>query len=97
MKGFLILIVSMFFLTSCGGYKTGVLEKESAGYLKFIGNITNASVEIDQSIQFAINPETELYKLNPGKYTVKVYRSDNLVVERIIIIQSQNTVEVEVP
>jgi hypothetical protein len=97
MKGFLILIVSIFLFISCGGYKTGVLEKESSGFIKFKGNITNASVEIGESIQFTINPETELYKLNPGKYTIKIYRNNNLVIERIIIIQSQNTVEVEVP
>jgi len=97
MKRFLILIASVILFTSCGGYNYGVLEKESAGYIKFLGNITNASVEIDESIQFNINPETELYKLTPGKYNLKVYRNNNLVVERIIIIQSQNTIEVEVP
>ena len=97
MKEFLILIVSIILFTSCGGYNSGVLEKESTGYIKFLGNITNASVEIDQSIQFNINPEIDLYKLTPGTHTVKVYREGNLIVERIIIIQSQNTIEVEVP
>ena len=97
MKEFLILIVSVILFTSCGGHNSGVLEKESAGYLKFLGNITNASVEIDQSTQFNINPETDLYKLTPGKHTLKVYINSKLIVERIIIIQSQNTIEVEVP
>lgn len=97
MKEFLALLVFTILFSSCGGYNTGVMEKESAGYIKFLGNISNASVEIDQSSQFNINPETDLYKLNPGKHIVKVYRNNNLVVERIIIIQSQNTIEVEVP
>ncbi|MBK7629185.1 MAG: hypothetical protein IPJ23_00275 [Ignavibacteriales bacterium] len=97
MRRFVIIIFSILFLTSCGGYKTGVLEKESSGYIKFIGNTLNASVEIGESINFSINPETNLYKLNPGKYTVRVYRDNNLVVERILIIQSQNTIELEVP
>jgi len=97
MKEFLIVIVSVILFTSCGGYSSGVLEKESTGYIKFLGNITNASVEIDQSTQFNIIPETDLYKLTPGKHTVKVYRDNNLIVERIIIIQSNNTIEVEVP
>ena len=97
MKEFIILFISIIFFTSCGGYNTGVLEKESAGYIKFTGNTSNAFVEIGDSIEFSINPETDLYKLKPGKYTVKVYRDDNLVVERILIIQSQNTIELEVP
>jgi hypothetical protein len=97
MKELLILIVTVTLFTACGGYNSSVLEKESAGYIKFIGNKTNASVEIDQSIQFNINPETDLYKLTPGKHIVKIYRDNNLIVERIIIIQSQNTIEVEVP
>ena len=97
MRGFLILIVSIILFTSCGGYKSEVLEKESAGYIKFLGNIINTSVEIDQSTQFNINPEIELYKLTPGKHTIKIYRNNNLLVERIIIIQSQNTIELEVP
>jgi hypothetical protein len=97
MKEFLILLVSVILLSSCGGYNSGVLEKESAGYIKFLGNVTNASVEIDQSPQFNINPETDLYKISSGKHVVKVYKNNKLVVERIVIIQSQNTFEVEVP
>lgn len=97
MKEVILLFISIALFTSCGGYNTGVLEKESAGYIKFTGNISNAFVEIGDSIEFSINPETDLYKLKPGKYTVKVYRDDELVVERILIIQSQNTIELEVP
>lgn len=97
MKIFMILFFSITIFTSCGGYKTGVLEKESSGFLKFIGNTTNVSVEVGESIKFTLKPETELYKLTPGKHTVKVYRNNNLVVERVIIIQAGNTIELEVP
>ena len=97
MRNLVIIIFSILFLTSCGGYKTGVLEKESSGYIKFTGNTLNASVEIGESIKFSINPETDLYKLSPGKYYVKVYRDNNLIVDRVLIIQSQNTIELEVP
>lgn len=97
MRNFAVLFFSVILFTHCGGYKTGVLEKDSSGFIKFIGNTTNASVEIGETISFSINPETDIYKLKPGKYTVKVYRDNNLVVERILIIQSQNTIELEVP
>jgi len=85
MRNLVIIIFSILFLTSCGGYKTGVLEKESSGYIKFTGNTLNASVEIGESIKFSINPETDLY------------RDNNLIVDRVLIIQSQNTIELEVP
>lgn len=97
MKSILVLFISTILFTSCGGYKSGVLQKESEGYLKFVGNITNVTVEVGDSITFSLNPETELYKLNPGKYTVKVFRDNVLKVERILIIQSGNTIEVEIP
>jgi hypothetical protein len=93
----MLLFFSIIILTSCGGYKTGVLEKESSGFIKFIGNITDVTVEVGESIQFTINPQTELYKLTPGKHTVKVYRNNNLVIERIVIIQTGNTIELEIP
>ena len=97
MKTFAIFIFSLFLFTSCGGYKTGVLETERDGFIKFIGNTTNVTVEIGESINFSLNPETNLYKLKPGKYNIRIYRDNNLVVERILIIQSQNTIELEVP
>ena len=97
MKIFILLIIPVLLFVSCGGYKTGVLEKENSGFIKFTGNTANAVVEIEDLIEFTINPETELYKLKPGKYTVRVFRGDNLLVERIIIIQAPNIIELEIP
>lgn len=97
MKKLLIIIISLSFITACGGYKTGVLEKETDGYIQFLGNTANAFVQIGDSVEFYINPETDLYKLKPGQYLVKVYKNDKLVIERTLIIQSQNTIELEVP
>ncbi len=97
MKNFFIILLTLFFVNACGGYKTGVLEKESNGFIKFLGNQSNVSVEVGESIRFNLNPETELYKLTPGKYLVKIFRNESLIVERTIIIQPGNTIEMELP
>jgi hypothetical protein len=97
MKLKIIFIFTAIILTSCGGYNTGVLQKDHKGFIKFTGNTSSVSVEINSGSKFALDPETETYELYPGQYNVKVYRNNNLVVDRIIIIESETTYEIEVP
>ena len=92
-----IILVLVFILTSCGGYNTGVTQKDYKGYIKFTGNVAGVSVEINSGSQFELNPEIERYELKPGQYKVKVFRGENVIVDRTIIIDAQTTYEVEVP
>jgi len=92
-----IILTAVFILISCGGYNTGVTQKDYKGYIKFTGNIAGTSVEINSKSKFDLNPEIERYELNPGQYNVKVYRGENVIVERTIIIDAQTTYEVDVP
>jgi hypothetical protein len=93
----IIFLLTAIILISCGGYNTGVLQKDHKGFIKFTGNTTNVSVEINSESKFELDPETELYELYPGQYNIKVYRNNNLVVDRIIIIEGETTYEIEVP
>jgi outer membrane usher protein FimD/PapC len=92
-----IILVTIFILVSCGGYNTGVTQKENKGFIKFTGNTNGVSVEINSESKFDLNPEIERYELKPGQYNLKVYRNDDLIVNRTIIIDSQTTYEIEVP
>jgi outer membrane usher protein FimD/PapC len=92
-----IILVAIFILVSCGGYNTGVTLKDNKGYIHFTGNLSGASVEINSETKFDLNTEIEQYELNPGQYNVKVYRNNNIVVDRTIIVDSQTTYEIEVP
>jgi hypothetical protein len=93
----IIILVAALILTSCGGYNTGVVQKDHKGFIKFTGNTTGVSVEINSESKFELDPETEVYELYPGQYNVKVYRNNNLVVDRTIIIEGETTYEIEVP
>jgi hypothetical protein len=95
-KNILILLLSIF-LFSCGGYNSGIIVKDSKGYLKFMGNTDGISVSIDDAPAFKLERDVELYELNPGNYNIKVYRDDIVVVNRTIIVDQQTTYEIEVP
>jgi len=110
MKNFIFLMVGALLIASCG-YKEGVIQKSDRSFLKFTGNIGNASVHIDGGEPFVlkkyvINPQGEkekvyhdnkLYQVTTGKHTVKVYRGNNLIVKRILILDNNVIKEVYIP
>ena len=109
MKKALFLFFGMIFLFACG-YKEGIVQKAENSYLKFSGNWENASVQIDDMESFilkrTVNPEdterrypddNKLYQIAPGKHSLKVYREGNLVINRIVFLENQATMEVIIP
>jgi hypothetical protein len=38
-----------------------------------------------------------LYEVKPGRHAVKVYRNNELVVDRTVIVDNQTTFEVDIP
>lgn len=93
----IIAFVAAMILTSCGGYNTGIIKKDHKGFIKFTGNTMGVLVEINSESKFKLDPEVEVYELNPGQYNVKIYRDVNIIVDRTIIIDSETTYEIDVP
>jgi hypothetical protein len=95
------LIAVTFFLSlilsSCGGYNTGILQKSDKGFIKFSGNTVGMSISLDDGVRFTKDEKVDLIELKPGKHTIKVFRDETLMVNRIIIVENQNTIEIEVP
>jgi hypothetical protein len=95
------LFVAAFFLSiilsACGGYNTGTLQKSEKGFIKFSGNTLGMTISLDEGERFTKDEKIDLIEIKPGKHNVKVYRNESLMVNRIIIVESQNTVEIEVP
>ena len=107
MKKVIFLLLVMTFIYACG-YQEGIVQKAERSYLKFSGNIENASVEIDNMAPFTITArgasengesktENKVYQLLPGKHSLKIYRNGNLIVNRILILENQTTIEVTIP
>tara|TARA_Y100001970_G_C14217497_1_gene850579 strand:+ start:1191 stop:1511 length:321 start_codon:yes stop_codon:yes gene_type:complete len=99
--------ILLFFLFSCSSSNTGAIQKAEFSYIKFLGDFKNVSVVIDdgeainlsyyQNNMFIIEEKNTLFKTTKGKHSVKVYRGEALIVNRIIFIEDQATFEVLIP
>jgi hypothetical protein len=97
----LILLISLIY--ACG-YKEGVIRKGEKSYLLFTGNTANISLSIDNSEPFLLKIKNnnsdapqKLYQVSPGKHLLKIYRDRILIVDRVIFLGNQETMEVHVP
>jgi len=92
-------IVCIMFLLLVGcAYNTGSVQIADKSYLQFSGNIEGVSVIIDENDAFNLSiAKDPLYQLKPGKHTLKIFRNSNLIVDRIIFLENQGTMEILIP
>jgi hypothetical protein len=103
MKKVLFFLFMTVLLTFGCGHNEGIIQKAERSYLKFTGNRTKAVVELDGSRRFLLpdmqgqDDDDKLYQVSPGKHELKVYRSGQLIVNRVIVLDDQTTTEVALP
>jgi hypothetical protein len=103
-KNIIYLILGVILFSCSYGTREGAVQKSSKSFLHFIGNVENVSVIIDGGEPFILKKEEDtkrysphlLYQVTPGKHTVKIYRNNQLIVDRIIFVASSETKEVEI-
>ena len=96
------IIVSLIFLLVFGcAYNTGTIQRAEKSYLQFIGDINTQeiSIIIDNKNPFILEQSNKktLYQLSPGKHTIKIYKNNNLIVDRIIFVEDHSTMEILIP
>jgi hypothetical protein len=100
MKKFFLFIFCVMFLFSCG-YQTGVIQKAEKGYVQFSGSWEwdEVTVKIDDREPFKPKPSdtNTLFEITPGKHSIKIFRNNNIVVDRVIFLENQATFEVKIP
>jgi hypothetical protein len=107
MKKVLLIVAACFAFVACG-YQEGVVLKAERSYLKFTGNWPNATVQIDAMQPFDLrppgpsndpktSPDNTLYQVSPGRHRITVTRGGNVVVDRVLILENQVTMEVQIP
>ncbi len=97
MRKLLWLFLASSLLWSCG-YKEGIVQKAEISYLQFRGNTENARVQLDDGYVFMLQPgENNLYQIQPGKHSITIYKDSRLVAQKVLYVDSQATMEVEIP
>ncbi|MDP1675413.1 MAG: hypothetical protein Q8L88_01010 [Bacteroidota bacterium] len=96
MKQLVMLLFFSFVMLSCGGYNEGVIQKTEKGQLKFVGNVLQATVSIDDGETFVIDKVDIVYQIKPGTHSIKVYKNNALVVNRNVFVDNGVTMEIEI-
>lgn len=103
MKGIVGLLGLCLLLSACG-YQEGIVQRAEKSYLRFTGNVAKVSVQIDDAQPFILNtdatgasPANTLHQLSPGRHRIVVTRDGHRVVDRVVILDNQTTMEVQVP
>lgn len=87
----------------CGGcgLKEGIVEKEPKSYLWFTGDVKNATVYIDNLSPIILNngsnSETVHYEISPGKHSIVVKKSGEVIVDRSVLLGNGITKEIQIP
>jgi len=91
--------ISIIFLLFVGcAYNTGAVQRAEKSYLQFIGDTEGVSVIIDENEAFGLTTaKATLYQLNHGKHTLKIYRNNKLIIDRIIFLEDHGTMEIIIP
>lgn len=90
-------IICLFLMTAACGYQESIVQKSEKSYLKFTGNPIEVKIQIDDMTPFSLAESDKLYQISPGRHIVKAYRNGELIVNRVLIVDSQVTTEVTIP
>jgi len=98
MRKIVVILLVAVCLCACG-YHEGVVQKAEKSSIMFTGNINNIAIQIDDAEPFVVKSAAAntLYQIPPGKHRLKVYRSGNLVIDRLLFLENHVTTEVHIP
>lgn len=96
MKMTILCIVFLLFV-GCA-YNTGTIQRAEKSYLQFLGNTEGVTVVIDENVSLGLsNEDNALYQLDHGKHTIRIYRNNNLIIDRVIFLEDHATMEIIIP
>lgn len=96
MKKWVVMALLLAFVAGCGGYHAETVQKASVSTLQFVGNVKEARVVVDDGEPFSV-ASIQHYEIAPGKHSVKIYRGDRLLVNRVVFLGNNQSTEVRVP
>jgi len=86
------------------GIREEVIQKEDKSFLHFTGKTLGATVIIDDKDKILLEESKDgkdfskktLYQVCPGKHKLKIFKDNELIIERIIYIGNSETKEIEI-
>jgi hypothetical protein len=91
----LILSLGTLFIFACG-HVEGTIQKAEKGLIVFSGNLEKVNIKIDELEPFTPSYGKH-YQLSPGKHVLTAYRDGALVLNKIIFLENQVTMEIRIP
>ena len=100
-----LMLGSVLSTSGCFPQRSTITQKASTGYLKFTGANPAAAVawsfqtrrpgeEISRPLRIK---KGELYSLNSGPWTIRVTKGDQPVIEKEVIVSSEESIEIALP
>jgi hypothetical protein len=108
-KPYLLIIVSMLILNSCGGTKTSFQGLASESYLEFIGKPNHypegVEVIVDDKPSFiakvykdkVVRMRGEIYSIKTGRHMLKVKYQNQIIFNKEIFISTQESKKIILP
>jgi len=90
-----ILSLGALFIFACG-HVEGTIQKAENGLIVFSGNLENVNIKIDE-LELFTPSYGKHYQLSPGKHVLTAYRDGALVLNKIIFLGNQVTMEIRIP
>ena len=97
------LLVSTFILAVMPGcqHQEGLLTRAPVSYLVFTGKAVGTIARIDESQTVPLNQEhissKTRFAVEPGRHHIRIERAGAVIVDRIILLVDQQSMEIPVP
>lgn len=103
----IVLSLAIFHAGCTYGTREGTVQKDDASSIRFTGNPIGVEIQVDDGRRILIAEEDsdefdafkprQLYRVTPGKHTVKVYRNSEKVVDKTIYVGTGEIKEIAIP
>jgi hypothetical protein len=85
-------------VTGCSS-SSGTLSREPIAFLRISGITDNLTASVDELAPVSLAPQLKpvTLQLAPGKHRIRILRGQALLVDRVVLVSDQQTLEISVP
>ena len=98
---FVVFSVALLALVACNSKSSGSLTREPVSFITIGGVDSPVVVQIDESESINLTPREKNRSINlqlkPGKHQIRITRDGLTVVDRVVLLSDQQTMEINLP